>query len=208
MFELSDSAALGAQRTGIIPLDRMTAAAAWARRRPGELAERCPELETAFAALNAFDRAAGAHSDLDDDVAECAIRLREIFFEASDWLAAPCVEDLEDLQDTCAAIDERRRRLVSVAGDAAGAAAMEVTEAVRSFAERTRNLAMTPKGEILFRLAGAAAGSACRQIIAAGHGRTARTIEEFLAGLGLRFPASRQENWRSFPTSNASTWSR
>lgn len=185
VVDLSESAALGAQRTGIAPLDRMTAAAAWAQRRPGMLAERCPELETGFVALDAFGRAAAAHIDVDDDVAECDCRLREIFFEASDWLAAPCLEDLQDLHDTCAAISDRRRRLVSVAGEAAGAAAMEVTVAVRSFAERTRDLAITPKGECLLRLASAAADSAYRQVFVAGHGQTARTIEAFLKGVGV-----------------------
>jgi hypothetical protein len=180
VVELSGSAALNADVTGVSHLDRLSMTSAWMQSAPSVLAEPSRSLEAAFAALDIFGRRVEAHLDADEDVAECAHTLREIFFDVSDWLDSPSAEDLAHLDEGCDFVTRHRRRLTSVVGESASSAAMDLLASVREFTESVRTKT-TPKGDCLLRLASLAhRGGSYRQLVVVGHGQTAKTVTAFL----------------------------
>ena len=179
--ELSGSAILNAQPTGIRSLDRISEASGWMRRPPASLAQRSCELEEAFHLLDAFGRAAEPHLEQDDDIAEAARLLRQSFFEASDWLGAPSQEDLAELATIRDEILKLSPRLRSIAGEGAADSARAIVATLELFAKEARGKAMTPKGECLLTLADKAhSGATFNQVIVTGHRRTAAAVGVFL----------------------------
>jgi len=182
--ELSGSNALRAEPTGISALDRVSAASVWMGKFPASLAQPSRELEEAFGLLDRFNRAAAPHLELDDDVNDAARALHQAFFDASDWLASPTSDDLEDLEAARGALVDVAPRLRSVAGEETAAAAKGAVAALWRFANAAGARSMTPKGDCILRLAEKAQNDCYRQVIVTGHRRTAAAVASFLKDLG------------------------
>ncbi len=183
--DLGGSDILDAEPTGVRALDRIPAASAWMRRSHSTLSQPSSDLAEAFRLLDLFGRHAGEHIEEDDDVDETARLLRQAFFEASDWLAAPDAEDLDELTGAHREIHSLAPRVKSVAGEKAADAAMSMMAALERFAGAASDKAMTPKGECVLRLADKAqAGPTFRQVIVTGHRRTSSDVSAFLDAVG------------------------
>ena len=183
--ELSGSPVLKAVPVGIRALDRVVAASGWMGRPPGSFPQRSRELEDAFGQLNDFNVVVAAHSEDDDEVSEAARILQQMFFQASDWLAAPTPEDLEELATDLNALLRLIPRLQSIAGRRAAEAARGIVAALERFVQKVALERTTPKGDCLQRLAETAQMSpSYRQIIVTGQRRTAKTIVAFLEVFG------------------------
>jgi hypothetical protein len=183
--ELSHSSLSQDERVGIRELDRIALCSSWMRKSPVVHAEESPELDDAFRHLDSFARAANSHVEMDDDVNEAVRLLRQNFFEACDWLAAPTQDDLDDLGADREAVCRLLPRLRSVVGPEAVADVRAALSALDRFAQEARSRAMTPKGEALARIAdGASANAACRQVVVSGHRRSAAAAAAFLQQLG------------------------
>jgi len=173
------------ERLGIRELDRVSVCSSWMRKSPVVLAETSLDLEDAFRRLDCFTRAANPHLDLDDDVTEAVRLLRQSFFDASDWLAAPTQDDFNELSTDREAVSRLLPRLRSLVGLDAVADVRAALSALDRFAEEARNRAMTPKGEALARIANSSSRSAeCRHVVVSGHRRSAAAATSFLQQLG------------------------
>jgi hypothetical protein len=185
VVELSGAATSAGATSGIPAIDRVGRTSVWMQAPPGVLAQPNRELETAFAALDAFSRAAEVHAEAEEDVADCLHMLRTDFFDASDWLGAPTQEDRHHLAETCERTGRLLRRLRSVAGADAAEAAALVVGALDAFSRDMAVRAATPKGEYLLQLAsGAQKDDRYRQIVAVGRGQTAKAVTAFLDANG------------------------
>ena len=181
IVDLSRAPALKAGICGIAGIDRVVRTAAWMQTTPPDLAQRNRELELAFKALDVFGKTTELHAVTDEEIAECSRMLREEFFDASDWLGPPTDEDLGHLHEICDDTRRQMKRLRSVAGATAAEEAQNVINALETFARRMIGRTATPKGECLLKLAPSAAHSdRYRQIVAVGHGRTAKSVTAFL----------------------------
>lgn len=183
--DLGGSPLLSAEPVGIPALDRIPATSAWMKRSHSTLSQPSGDLADAFRLLDVFGRHAGEHIEEDDDVDETARLLRQAFFEASGWLAAPDAEDLEELAGARREVQSLAPRVKSVAGEKAVDAAMSMLAALERFAGAASDKAMTPKGECVLRLADKAqAGPTFRQVIVTGHRRTSSDVSAFLEAVG------------------------
>lgn len=183
--ELSHSSLSRAERVGIRELDRIAISSAWMRRSPVIQTEESPDIDDAFRHLDSFARAANAHVEMDDDVNEAVRLLRQNFFEACDWLAAPTQDDLDDLDADREAVSRLLPRLRNVVGPEAAADVRAALSALDRFADEARSRAMTPKGEALARIVeGVSANAECRQVVVCGHRSSAAAATAFLQHLG------------------------
>lgn|GEM_PF-989940 len=183
--ELSHSNLSQDERVGIPKLDRIALCALWMRTSPVVHDEESPELDDAFRHLDSFVRAAAPHIEMDDEVNEAVRLLRQNFFEACDWLAAPTQDDLDDLKADREAICRLLHRLRSVVGAEAVVNVRAALSALERFTEEARSRTMTPKGKALARIAeGVSAETACRSVVVSGHRTSAAAAAAFLHQLG------------------------
>jgi len=185
VVELSGGATAAGGVSGIAAIDRVAQTSLWMQSAPGVLAQPNRELELAFSALDTFSKATEAHAESDEDVADTLRMLRTDFFDASDWLGTPTVEDRQHLAETCERTAQLLRRLRSVAGADAAEAAAKLIDALATFSRNMAERTATPKGEYLLQLAiGAQKNARFQQLVAVGHGQTVKAVMAFLDANG------------------------